>query len=214
MNPFDDCVAKGRLKKVEPDIERVARELATAQDELQRARTSFAANRWDETVTQSYFAMSRCARAAINARGYRDTNLYGLCVGLQALFVDKGDLPENTVKQIREAKDLKDLVYAGGRVSPDKARRALAWLLVLAKAIFTQLALPGFDGDAIETTLPAPPDPGRTAPPSWGQPSSRPRGSSGYRDSRARYAGGDHVRGGGSRGQSQPDARARFRHWD
>jgi uncharacterized protein (UPF0332 family) len=175
MKPFEDCVAKGRLKKIEPDIERVAHELETAKEELSRARTAFALRRWDETATQAYFAMSRCARAAINARGYRDTNLYGLCVGLQALFVDAGDLAEQTVKQLRDAKDLKDLVYAGGRASPDKAQNVLTWVQTMAKEVFGQLALPGFDANEIETDLPNPPDPGRTATPSWNRrPSSRP----------------------------------------
>ncbi|MCK4305021.1 MAG: hypothetical protein KAY24_12355 [Candidatus Eisenbacteria sp.] len=162
MDPFDDCLRKGRLKKVEPDAERVASELATAKEELERARTCYIGSNWDEVATQAYFAMYRCARAGINSRGYRDTNLYGLCVALQRLFVDEGTLQNGTITKIREAKDIKDAVYGGHRASHQDARSMLQGAQVFAKAIFSQLTLPGFDAAAIELTIPERPDPGRS----------------------------------------------------
>jgi uncharacterized protein (UPF0332 family) len=156
MDAFEDCVGKGRLKKIEPDAELVARELGTAQEELERAQSCWASGRWGDVVTQSYFAMSRCARAAIRSRGYRDTNLYGLCVGLQKLCIEPGELPPAVVKQIREAKDIKDAVYEGHRSSPHDAKRLFQWAHGLAKAVFEQLALPGFDAGALASGLPEP----------------------------------------------------------
>ena len=162
MDPFEDCVAKGRLKQVEPDAERVATELSTAKEELERGRACYIGGNWDEAVTQAYFAMCRCARAAVNARGYRDTNLYGLCAALEKLLVEKGDLPKDTVKQLRDAKDVKDVVYNGHRATAQNAADLLTWAQVIAKAVFTLVSLPGFDADTITTVLPEPPEPGRT----------------------------------------------------
>lgn len=162
MDPFEDCVKKGRLKAIEPDAERVASELERAREELERARACYVNGNWDEATMQSYFAMYRCARAAINSRGYRDTNLYGLCHGLQRLFIDPEGLSGETVKRIREAKDVKDAVYSGHRASPRSARNLLAWALELAKGVFSRISLPGFDADAIELALPEPPDHERT----------------------------------------------------
>jgi len=167
VNIFEDCVKKGRLKKIEPDIERAARELETAKDELERGRHAYTHGRWEDVVTQSYFAMHRCARAAVSSRGYRDTNLYGLLAALEHLFVEPGQLPEGTGKRISEAKDIKDSVYNGGRASIREARPMLLLAQNMAKAVFGLLKLPGFDANSIEAGIPE-----RTDPQRGGQPSS------------------------------------------
>lgn len=156
MKAFENCLARGRLKAIEPDAERVGRELEKAREELERARAAFLRKNWDETVTQAYFAMSRCARAAINSRGYRDTNLYGLLIGIEHLFVETDEFPRPVIKQIRDAKDAKDAVYNGHRASAHAARNALQWSLLLAKEVFTRLSLPGFDVEEMSTALPEP----------------------------------------------------------
>jgi uncharacterized protein (UPF0332 family) len=171
MDPFQDCINKGRVKQIEPDVNLAAKELETAREELQRARAGFSAGRWDETVTQGYFALHRCARAAIASHGYKDTNLYGLLVALEHLFVTPGLLPPATTRQIRQAKDVKDSVYDNRRATFHEARQVLQWSQDLAKAIFIRLALPGLDGALIDTTLPE--APARNTGSRWG---SRDRG--------------------------------------
>jgi len=151
---FQDCLTKGRIKEIEPDVNLAAKELDTAREELQRARAGFAAGRWDETVTQGYFALHRCARAAIASRGYKDTNLYGLLIALEHLFIEPGLLPPMTTRQIRQAKDIKDSVYDSRRATFYEARQVLQWSQDTAKAIFARLALPGFDASMIDATLP------------------------------------------------------------
>ena len=170
MDVFADCLKKGRLKEMEPDIEGAARELETCKGELERARQAYIQGRWEDVVTQSYFAMHRCARAAINSRGYRDTNLYGLLAAIDKLYVEQNHLPEGTSKRISEAKDIKDSVYNGGRAGPREARTLLIFALDLAKAVFGLLKLPGFDADAIDTALPERVDPQRAAPRAEGSP--------------------------------------------
>lgn len=164
MDVFEDCIKKGRLKQTEPDIESAARELETAKGELERARQAYVQGRWEDVITQSYFAVHRCARAAINSRGYRDTNLYGLLAGIDRLFVEGHQLPEGTSKRISEAKDIKDSVYNGGRAGAREARTLLIFALELGKAVFGLLKLPGFESETIDTTLPERPDPQRSRP--------------------------------------------------
>ncbi|MBM3317461.1 MAG: HEPN domain-containing protein [Candidatus Eisenbacteria bacterium] len=154
MAAFDDCLAKGRLKKIEPDINHVARELQTAKDELERARMSCGSGNWNEVAMQSYFVLTRCARAAIHARGYKDTNLYGLQVAIEHLFIQTGELEKDITKQIRDAKDVKDTVYHGRRATALEARNMIAAAQRFAKFVFGRLALPGFDAEQIPTNIP------------------------------------------------------------
>ncbi|MBD3237738.1 MAG: hypothetical protein GF330_13625, partial [Candidatus Eisenbacteria bacterium] len=156
MDPFEDCLVKGRLKKIDVDVERVASELQTAQEELTRARACYAGGNWGETATQAYFALFRTARAAINSQGYRDTNLYGLLAGVRKLYVETDKLPAKFIDAIRDSKDIKDVIYEGGRATRRDARQVLGWALGFVKTVFGLLALPGFDADAIDATLPEP----------------------------------------------------------
>lgn len=158
MSAFENCIVRNRLKAIEPDPERMAGELAKATEELDRARSGFLARKYRDSVTQSYFAMLRCARAGLNARGYRDTNLYGLCIGIEELWVETGDLEKNVVDQLRKAKDVKDSAYNGYPISQDQAKALLVWAQDLGREIFSRLSLPGFDADSIATGLPAQPD--------------------------------------------------------
>ncbi len=154
MNAFDDCVKKGRLKKIETDAERVAQELSTAQEEIEQGRAYYEKGNWGGVVVQAYFAMSHGARGALASQGFRDTNFYALCVGIQQLFVEPGDLQPDTVKEIRTSKEIKDGVYNRRKVTPEEARRSLASALVFVHDIFARLALPGFDAEKIDKNLP------------------------------------------------------------
>ncbi len=202
MKPFESCLAKGRLKQVEPDAERVAKELETAKEELERARTAFVSRRWDEVVTQAYFAMTRLARAAINSRGYRDTNLYGLLTALDHLLIENGELRKETTAEVREAKDMKDSVYSGRRAHHRDARQILVSSHLLAKQVFGMLSLPGFEDLEIPTEVPQDPDPGRVR--NNGRRldhAARPRRSENWRSSPRRQPGRERV----PRRPSQPD---------
>lgn len=161
MDSFEQCLARGRLKAIEPDAELIASELNTALAEYERARTCYVSGNWDETATQAYFAMYRCARAALNARGYRDTNLFGLCVGLERVFLVPEGLPLAVIKQLRDAKDIKDAVYSGHRATAQHARSLLQWAQGFARTVFARVRLPGFDPTSIDISLPEPPDPAR-----------------------------------------------------
>jgi|GEM_PF-2403226 len=158
MTAFENCIARNRLKPLDPDPEKMAIELGKALEELDRARSGLLARKYRDSVTQSYFAMLRCARAGLNSRGYRDTNLYGLCIGLEELWVKTGDLEKSIIDHLRKAKDVKDSAYNGYPISPDQAKMLLNWAQVMGKEIISRLALPGFNGDDIQIGMPVAPE--------------------------------------------------------
>ena len=161
MDAFEDCVVKGRLKKIDADVERVAQELTTAREELEEGLAAFEKGNWAKISVQAYFAMSHCARGALASHGFRDTNFYALCTGIQRLFVEEGVLEKDAIKQLKAAKELKDGVYDHQRVTPHEARRVYGWALEFVKALFQRLALPGFDADELPATMPQAPPPRR-----------------------------------------------------
>lgn len=157
MNRFEDCLRKGRLKKVEASAENVTEEMRVALQELERSRVRLSNGAWNESLIQGYFAAYRAARAVLLAQGYRDTNLYGLRAGLDHFLVEPQRLAAEEVQRLNDAKDQKDLVYAGdARASVDEAREMVLWASRFVRQMAVLLALPGIDAERIETTLPAP----------------------------------------------------------
>ena len=154
MDPFEDCLAKGRLKKTEPDPAKTAQELRASLDELERARLRFAGGNWAEASTQGYFAIYRAARGALLFRGYRDTNLYGLCAGLKRLYADTEEIPAETIDILRDAKDIKDVIYEGGSSSRHESRQVLLAAQLFVHRVLKALALPEFLPESVEFTLP------------------------------------------------------------
>jgi len=154
LDPFQDCLKKGRLREIQPDPQLVDTELRAAQAELDRARTRYASGAWADVILQSYFGVYRAAQAALRARGYRDTNLFALTSALQRLYLDEKQLPDDTVRWLRDAKEIKDLVYEGGRGSQYEAQSMLAWALSFTRAVFGLLARPDFPPQAINPSLP------------------------------------------------------------
>jgi uncharacterized protein (UPF0332 family) len=197
VDPFEDCLAKGRLKKIDVDVERVAAELETAREELTRARACYVGGNWGEAATQAYFALFRTARAAVNSQGYRDTNLYGLLAGVRKLYVESGKLPSKFIDAIRDAKDIKDVIYEGGRANRRDARQVLSWALAFVKSVLGLLALPGYDAESIDTALPEPAD--RGGPRRDEEDSARGRGRYGGHRGDGRGRGGYGRRDRGSR---------------
>jgi len=155
LDRFDDCLAKGRLKKTQPDLSLVAAEIRLALKELERARSRYANGNWGDVTTQSYFALYHAARAGLLSRGYVDTNFYGLCAGVERLYVGPGHLPASVLNDLREAKSRKDLVYHGSNSSATESRQAMEWAQDFARRMLSALSLDGFDPSEIDRPSPA-----------------------------------------------------------
>ncbi len=165
LDRFEDCLKKGRLKPTESTPELVRDEIRRSLAELERGRSRHASGAWDDALMQGFFAAYRSAQAALRSRGYRDTNMYGLCVGLQHLFVEPGLLASQSVDLLREAKDQKDLVYEGGnRATAQEAHDMVLWAAAFVRRILEILAIPEFDPGKVDVSLP-PPRQRRSPPP-------------------------------------------------
>jgi uncharacterized protein (UPF0332 family) len=126
VDAFDSCLRNGRLKRVEPDPEKIQKEVQTAVAELSRARGCFVDSNFEECVVQSYFAMNRTLRVMLSQAGFRDTNLYSLVAGLDRLYVQPGRMESNLLEILKLAKDQKDLVQEGARCGRKETRLILA----------------------------------------------------------------------------------------
>jgi len=126
LDAFDSCLRNRRLKTVEPDPERVEKEVETAISELSRARTCYADGNFEECVIQAYFAMNRTLRALLLNEGYRDTNLYSLLAGLDRLFVQTDRMERRLLEILKEAKEQKDLILEGARCARRETRLILS----------------------------------------------------------------------------------------
>jgi uncharacterized protein (UPF0332 family) len=156
LDLFEDCLRKGRLKRIDPDSQVLEQEARTTLRELERCRQRLACGAWDDALTQAYFAYYHAAHTLLLAQGYADTNVFGLCAGLMRLLVEPGRLPAEAVTRLREAKDQKDILYEGGlRASADEARDMAIAAVAFVRQVLTMLALPGFPPDGVPTSLPA-----------------------------------------------------------
>lgn len=126
VDAFDSCLRNGRLKRAEPDPEKIQREVATAISELARARACYADGNYEECVVQSYFSSNRIFRVLLNQAGYRDTNLYSLAAGVDRLLVQTGRIDESLLQILKLAKDQKDLVQEGARCGRKETRLILS----------------------------------------------------------------------------------------
>jgi uncharacterized protein (UPF0332 family) len=126
LDAFDSCLRNGRLKRVEPDSEKINKEVQTAITELSRARGCFTDCNYEECVIQSYFSMNRALKIMLLHAGYRDTNLYSLVAGLERLYVQTGRMESNLLEILKLAKDQKDLVQEGARCGRKETRLILS----------------------------------------------------------------------------------------
>jgi uncharacterized protein (UPF0332 family) len=125
LDAFDSCLKNGRLKKVEPDPEKIAKEVETAVSELVRARACFVDGNYEECIIQAYFSMNRTLRILLVQAGFRDTNLYSLVAGLDRLYVQTGRMESSLLEILKLAKDQKDLVQEGARCGRKETRLIL-----------------------------------------------------------------------------------------
>ena len=153
MDAFDSCLRNGRLKRVEPDPEKLDKEVHTAVAELSRARACFVDGNYEECVVQSYFAMNRTLRILLLQAGYRDTNLYSLVAGLDRLFVQRNLMEGHLLEILKLAKDQKDLVQEGARCGRKETRLILSGAeeaMDLARDLLNLEDIPALDAPPLD----------------------------------------------------------------
>jgi len=143
LDAFDACIRNGRLKPFTAPEETLVKDIQTAKEEIEKARSCFRDGRFEETVVQSYFAMYRGSKSLILAAGYKDTNLYSLVAGMMRLYVSPGAVDPELIDLLKIAKDQKDLVQEGARCGRKDTRVILSAAERLVIRACELLALPG-----------------------------------------------------------------------
>lgn len=101
---FEECIKRGKLKKIEETADMVVKELRVAHDDLETARAGLKESRWKWSTIQSYYAMFHTARALLFSRGYREKSHYCLKVAIETLFVSEGKLSDKYIEAFQTAK--------------------------------------------------------------------------------------------------------------
>lgn len=89
MALFNECLRKGRLRKIQDSERMITKELATAKEDLSVAKEGLKNNRWKWSTIQAYYAMFHAARALLYSHGYSEHSHYCLRIAVEALFVQK-----------------------------------------------------------------------------------------------------------------------------
>lgn len=122
---FRKAVEKKRIQKFAKAKSLVAKEIAAAQDDLSEARDRLKHDKHKYATITAYYSMFHAARALIYNKGYREKSHYYLLVALEALFVEKGLIDEELVKDFRTAMMLREGADYHGEFSREGAEASI-----------------------------------------------------------------------------------------
>ena len=97
---FNECIEKKKLIEFPLAKTFVAREIKSAEDDLDSAKESLEAGNYKWATIQAYFSMFHCARSLVYREGCREKNHFCLIVALRALYLDKGLIDHKVIEDI------------------------------------------------------------------------------------------------------------------
>ena len=105
---YQDCLRRGKVRPFSRGRSLVAKELESAEADLNRAEATLRENDFKWATIQLYYSMFHAARALIYSRNPREQSHYCLIEAVRALFVESGRLPVSLIEDFREAKILRE----------------------------------------------------------------------------------------------------------
>lgn len=123
---FRKALEKKRIQKFAKAKSLVAKEIAAAQDDLAEARDRLKHDKHKYATITAYYSMFHAARALIYSKGYREKSHYYLLVALEALFVEKGLIDEELVKDFRTTMMLREGADYHSEFSREGAESSIA----------------------------------------------------------------------------------------
>ena len=105
---FDECLRKGRIRDFSRGKSLTAKELKTAEKDIEEAKDTFARGKYKWSTIQSYYSMFHSGRALLYVKNYREKSHYCLIVALRALYVDKKLLPSSLIESLQRSKRLRE----------------------------------------------------------------------------------------------------------
>lgn len=108
MTLFNECLRNGRLRKIAEGPRLMAKELATAKEDLAVAKDGIKHGRWKWSTIQAYYAMFHAARALLYCQGYSERSHYCLRIAIEALYVHTGVLESRFLDALQAAKAMRE----------------------------------------------------------------------------------------------------------
>jgi len=122
---FQKAIEKRRILHFSKGKVLIKKELEAAKDDLNEAKDRIKNKKYKYTTITAYYSMFHTARALIYSKGYREKSHYYLLVALQALFVDKGLIEEELVKDFHTAMVLRESADYHGEFSKEGAESCI-----------------------------------------------------------------------------------------
>lgn len=122
---YDECLKKSKLKPFSRGRALAAKELETAQSDLDSAEKTFSDSNYKWATIQIYYSMFHAARALIYSQGLRERSHYCLVIAIRELFVDKKLLTASLLEALIEAKSLREDADYYNRWSESGCKRLL-----------------------------------------------------------------------------------------
>ncbi len=122
---FQKALEKKRILPFSKGKALIRKELEAAKDDLNEAKDRIKNQKYKYATITAYYSMFHSGRALIYSKGYREKSHYYLLVALQALFVDKGLLEEDLIKDFRTAMVLRESADYHGDFSKEGAESSI-----------------------------------------------------------------------------------------
>jgi len=113
------------LVRIERDPALVEKEIAEAENDLERSRCSLEDGDAKWATIQAYYSMFHAAKALVYLAGYREKSHQCLSIALEALYVDKNKLEPRFCTNFKEAMLLRMEADYGLTYSQNSANRTI-----------------------------------------------------------------------------------------
>jgi uncharacterized protein (UPF0332 family) len=123
---FKQCLESKRIVSFARGKNLAKKELSVAKSDLSDAKAGYKNERYKWSTIQAYYAMFHAARALVYSRGYREKSHYCLAVALRALFVDKGTMGAQLVRDFLNAMNLREAADYEAEFSQSGAKAVIA----------------------------------------------------------------------------------------
>src|SRR3989338_10925783 len=122
---FKIALEKKRIVPFPAGKNLVDRELEASQQDLVEAKDRQSNGRFKYATISAYYAMFHAARALLYHAGYREKSHHFLSVALEALYVEKGELPHKMARAFKNAMILREEADYHGDFSEEGAKIAM-----------------------------------------------------------------------------------------
>ena len=97
-----DCLAKGYLKRIDPDFELASKEINEAKYDIEKAKKAFDDEDYKWCIIKAYYAMFHAAKAALFTSGYVEKRHIAVLIVLEE-FEKEGRLSSISITDFKAA---------------------------------------------------------------------------------------------------------------